>query len=1149
MGGILIECPHKDYEDRTMKMIIQKSTWMFAGVLLAVTCGSPAVADDTELLLINPDRAQQIPNVMLIIDSSGSMGNSEQTREVYDYTQTYTGAATPCDTNYLYWTQYKKVVPSCDPANTKRILKSAYFCDDSTKQIEGIGSYRGRMAQHRDGASGFFSFLLGLTDSVHWQKIEPGNESDPVECSKDSGDHGDGVDTDAVYAQRGGDRPPFTDDDDEEVNWGSWPTSQSVTVFDGNYLNYLENPVLVNSPKIRIVQDTATAILNSIEGINVGVMRFNNNDGGPVILDLTDLDTNRAAILATIDGIPSGGNTPVAETVYESALYWRGLPAYYGENFNQTPTDPNALVSTSPEIYKQPTSVACAKNYNVVLTDGMPTSDVEANTLVDSLPNWGTVMGYSGCTGTGDGSCLDDISAYLFNDDIDPSLPGIQTVTTHTIGFAINLPILEEAALRGGGEYYLADDVQSLTQALLEIVNDIQDRNLSFAAPAVAVNAFNRTQNLNDLYLTTFQAAEQVRWPGNLKKYRIKDGEIVDRNDNPAVDPNTGSFYDSAASFWTMGVDGNDVTVGGVVENLPDPVQRNIYTDNTTDPDLTAAANALTPSNATNFTLGDFGLTGATGEPSIDNLIRWIRGEDVADEDLDPATTVIKQMGDPLHSQPAAVVYGGTPAAPEVVVFTATNQGTVHAVNADTGEELWAFMPKQHLQNLPMYYINAEAPFKFYGVDGDIVPVVADRDGDGIIEPIDGDFVYILFGMRRGGYAYYMLDVTDRNAPVVKWRLSTPAFGQSWSRPTVARVDMLEPGLNSDKAVVIFGGGYDTVHDNLSHPTTPDVQGAGVYMVDLESGNILWRAGRDTGANLELPGMTRSIATQIRVIDINGDRLADRMYASDMGGQVLRFDIFNGKDPDGTGTNALVTGGVVAQLGADGLSGTPADAETRRFYSSPDVSVFSDNALNRRFIAISLGSGYRAHPLDDTNTDRFYSIRDRKVFDQMSQAEYDAFVPVVDSELVEISGQTGVSIGLNQRGWKFTLPADQKVFANSVTFNNEIFFVAFSADAAGAAVCSAGAGRNYLYRVSVVNGDPIVDLSTIVAGQEDNARVQSLSQGGIAPSPAFLFPSPDPGCVGDDCSPPPIACIGVECFDPGFANFPVRTLWTQDGIE
>jgi type IV pilus assembly protein PilY1 len=743
---------------------------------------------------------------------------------------------------------------------------------------------------------------------------------------------------------------------------------------------------------------------------------------------------------------------------------------------------------------------------------------------------------------------MDDVAAYLFNDDIDPNIPGVQTVTTHTIGFTVDLPILKETAARGGGDYFLADDIQSLTLALLEIVNDIQDRTLSFAAPAVAVNTFNRTRNLNDLYLTQFAASEKIHWPGNLKKYRISDGQIVDRNDVPAVDPNTGLFYDSAASYWTAGTDGNDVKLGGAAQNLPDPSVRKVYTNITVNNDLTAASNAVSPSNQNAFTLADFALTGAAGEPSIEQVIRWARGEDVADEDQDPTTLVRKAMGDPLHSQPAAIVYGGTQANPDVVVFTATNDGYVHAVDASTGQELWSFIPREHLPNLPRLFFDSEAPYKFYGVDGDIVPVVADRDDDGIIEPADGDFVYIMFGMRRGGSSYYLLDVTDKNTPKIKWRLSTPEFGQTWSRPTVARVDMNEPGLNNDKAVVIIGGGYDTTHDTITHPSTPDSKGAGIYFVDLQSGDVLWRAGSDAGADLQLSSITRSIPTQIRVIDLSGDGLADRMYASDMGGQILRFDIFNGKAPGGTGTDALVTGGVVAQLGAEGM-GSPSDADTRRFYSAPDVSIFNDNVQNRRFIAISLGSGYRAHPLDDTNTDRFYSIRDRNVFNALTQAEYDSFTPVTDSELVEISGQVGTVIGQNQRGWKFTLPADQKVFSNSVTFNNEIFFVAFSADTAGAAICSAGTGRNFLYRVSVVNGDPITNLDTIVPGEEDNERVEELAQGGIAPSPAFLFPSPEQSCTGEECSPPPIGCIGVECFDPGFANFPVRTLWTQDGVE
>ena len=141
------------------------------------------------------------------------------------------------------------------------------------------------------------------------------------------------------------------------------------------------------------------------------------------------------------------------------------------------------------------------------------------------------------------------------------------------------------------------------------------------------------------------------------------------------------------------------------------------------------------------------------------------------------------------------------------------------------------------------------------------------------------------------------------------------------------------------------------------------------------------------------------------------------------------------------------------------------------------------------------------------------------------------------------------SISPVERSWKFTLPPDRKVLSTSVTFNNEIFFVAFSPDAAGAAACSASNGKNFLYRVSVANGDPITDLSQVVPGQEDDERVEDLAQGGIAPTPRFLFPSPEPNCQGAACSPPPIYCVGVECGNPGFDNNPVRTLWTQDGIE
>ena len=261
-----------------MNKVIQKTKWMSVGLLLSLVCGVPAVADDTELLLVNPNEdTQTTPNVLLIIDSSGSMGTEEETREVYDYTQAYIGGATSCDPNYYYWTPFKNITPSCDPVNTRRVLKTSYLCARSVRQLQGIGLFRNRMVQFRDGTSSFFKSALSV-DAVRWQTLEPGNETDIVECRKDRKIHGDGSNASDVYAQAGGDVAPFTNLVKREISWASWPTSQSVTVYDGNYLNYLENPApLILKSRINIVIDTANAILNSLDGITQRHHQFMRN--------------------------------------------------------------------------------------------------------------------------------------------------------------------------------------------------------------------------------------------------------------------------------------------------------------------------------------------------------------------------------------------------------------------------------------------------------------------------------------------------------------------------------------------------------------------------------------------------------------------------------------------------------------------------------------------------------------------------------------------------------------------------------------------------------------------------------------------------------------------------------------------------------
>ncbi|NIA27449.1 MAG: hypothetical protein GWP02_05275 [Desulfobulbaceae bacterium] len=1144
-----------------MKISIRKTLWMSVGCAVAMLAGLPAMADDTELLLVNPDPATSPkPNVMFILDTSGSMNTTQSTVDPYDNTTTYgTGS---CDPTKYYWTDVD-VTPDC--ATTKNVIDAgAYVCEFSRKQIAGIGSYTDTMIQYRDGGAD------GLSGGKQtWQTLSAGYTAQYVECQADSGTHGDGIDSTRLWAMSGSNlKDLWSNDAKKAVSWGSAPRNISYTVYSGNYLNWKSQPNNVTLSRSVIMKEVTKKVLSSVNALNVGLMRFNPTGpdgergvGGSVILDLTDLDSNRQAVLDAIDTLPADGWTPLSETLYESALYWRGLSANYGA-VGWALTDPNALISSSPMVYEKPAWDVCAKNYNVLLTDGEPTQDLETPGLIGTLPNFSSALGYVGCDGTaGDGYCLDDVAEYLSIEDADPVADGDQFVTTHTIGFTVDLPILKETAEDSGGSYFLANDVESLTKTLLSIIANINDLSLSFSAPAVSVNTFNRTQNLNDMYITAFGVKARAHWPGNLKKYSISttyfvdangndvfDTRIVDVNGADAVDPATGFFSTTAKSYWTTGAaDGNDVRKGGAAQQIPDPLVRDLYTNNGGS-DLTAGANAVTPSNTAAFTQADFGLTGATGEPTIEELIRWARGEDLLDEDSNPSTTVRKVMGDPLHSQPAAVVYGGTEQNPDVVVFTATNDGYLHAISGATGIELWSFIPKELLSNLKRLYFDPRSKYKQYGLDGNVVPIVKDVDNDGIVEAADGDFVQLIFGMRRGGNSFYSLDVTNKNSPKLLWRTNLAEFGESWSSPVVARMDIASVSQNVDKAVVVIGGGYDTVHDTSAAPITPDAVGSGVFFLDLKSGVELWRASADVSADLTLatPGreMDRALPNDIRVIDLSGDGLADRMYTTDLGGQVWRFDIFNGQAP-----GTLVTGGVIAQLGAEGLA-APIAADTRRFYNSPDVSLITDDHQQRRYISVNVGSGYRARPFDLSASDRFFSIRDGEVFDQLTQAAYDSYPIVTDADLVEVSGQTQTVITSNDRGWKFTLPYNEKILADSLTFDDEIFFVAFTPDSNAAATCAAGKGTNFLYRMSAVNGDPIVpNIDTLNPLISDDERRTTLQQGGIAPSPTILFPSPDPDCVGDECKIPPLGCVGVECFDPGFDNNPVRTLWTQDGIE
>lgn len=944
--------------------------------------------------------------------------------------------------------------------------------------------------------------------------------------------------------------------------------------------------------RLQSVQAVASALIETLDGVNLGLMRLSSNggglgdaaaEGGMVVHAIEPIDTARASLAASVAALSASGLTPLSETLYEAGQYFAGRRVDYGarsaaeEGAVPMPSVPAARDPLAPSRYASPITHPCQRSYAILLTDGEPSADGSGGARIRALPDYARYLG-AGCSGSGDGACLADMAQYLHDADLSAELPGPQHVITHTIGFGpavAGSARLAEVAARGGGRAYSAADATSLAASLQAIVADIRETSATFTTSAVAVNAFSRSVALDSMYVAVFAPRATAHWPGNLKKYRFRDGRIVDALGRDAVDPLTGRFREQAQSDWSGQADGAAVEAGGAVSRLPDEPQRRLYTHlDEGARDLAAAGNRFERSNAA-LSAARLGLADDS-DPTRDTLIDWARGRDVQDHDADgDRNDSHRFMGDPLHARPALVTYGGTVAAPDPedgVVFVATNDGLLHAIDSQDGRELWAFIPPELLARLPDLYRNAGTDKRSYGLDGDVRVLMFDTNLDGIVDAAAGDRVWIYFGMRRGGRQYYALDVTDRHRPRLRWTLGPdelPGIGETWSAPAIARVRIGGSAQNGEHLVLIFGGGYDAAQEDPAHET--DTMGHRIYMVDAASGALLWYAGGPGGAgapDLRIANMTNSIPGRITVLDVDGDAYADRLYAADMGGRVWRFDIFNGES-----RGNLVTGGTLARLGAGDAPGT-APRDHRRFYSAPDVAL-----IQRRGAApwhlVALGSGYRGHPLNADTHDRFYALRDTAPFTRLTQADHDRRVPITDDALPDIADAPGTLAAQgNAPGWKLELRTNgvwsgEKVLAEANTIDGVILFTTYRPAPPGRTdPCVPPTGINRVYAVGVDAGGPAIDF-------DDDGRLSArdlyfdLEQTGIAgevsvayeTAPARPRGGSDSGGGAGGTRPgevpdvdPPVrrahCIVGVEvlgkCVPPGGV---IRTFWQRVGTD
>ena len=1138
------------------------------GAIYSLTIGAPVYADDTEIFGANNVVGAGLkPNIMFIVDTSGSMST-----DVVSHNQPYKAATVypgTCSVSQVYWRVDTGAPPDCGTNN--HFPRTQFKCLAAGPALDAEGRYVAlKAAMWRSGSS-------------RWRSLSSGVTNQPVECLADAGVHGDGVDNTKLWAANGNAASKWTSNPAQAIAWSAADNlDRRYVLYTGNYLNwYYDASITTTLSRLDIVKQVTASIANSVDDVNLGLMRYSSNtnngdetaaEGGMVTYPVTDITsgTTRADIIADINSYNASGYTPLSETLYEAGQYFAGRAVDFGLNSRIDPSTPFPSVPASRQagnqaLYQSPIQYSCQKNFVVYLTDGFPTQDNNADTRITALPNFASLTGSANCDDTGPGRCLDDMAEYLFQADLNPSLPGKQNVITYTIGFGPEVAgstFLQKVAQRGGGQAFEASDVSTLTDALTSIVTNVLAQDTTFTSPSVSVNAFNRTQTLDSLYVSVFRPANEIHWPGNVKKYKILNGQIVDADGTPAIDK--GFFKTGTRSIWSATADGNKVDLGGAASRLPDPDPRNVYTYRGVSAALSNAANVVKISNAA-LTDALLGL-GAPGDPTRNDLIEWMRGRDVQDADannnfLEPRL----EMGDPIHAKPAVVIYGGTAAVNDLndaVVYSATNDGYLHAIDVTSGQELWSFVPQELLSSMPLLYANAATPNKHYGLDGDIRVFKLDRNLNGVVEPLLGDKVMLFFGMRRGGNNYYALDVTNKTNPQFVWLLQPgnlglpgqlPALGQTWSTPTVAKVAISGVTQNADKFVLIFGGGYEDSQDN--EPYNTDLTGNRIYMVDLFTGALLWNSGGPAGvgvpaADLSLTKMNNSIPADILVLDMNQDGYADRMYATDTGGRIWRFDITNGQP-----RSSLVAGGIFASLGAADM-GTPTITDARRFYGTPDASLVR-NRGSSPFLALAAGSGFRGHPLNINIRDRMYMVKDTAPFATLTQTQYNTAMStptyVTDSQLVNITDNLTATVLTADKGWKLELREGastwigEKALSAANIFNNRVFFTTYIPQTAPPTdPCTLGQGSNRAYAVSLFNGSPVENLDGLTATNKED-RYKTLEQGGIAPEVVFLFPD-----NGGTVTNRPLLCLsGVEvlagvCVNAGA---PVRTFWQESGMN
>ncbi|WP_115717413.1 pilus assembly protein [Gallaecimonas mangrovi] len=1099
---------------------------LVTALLTSLLLASTTLAEDIDLYVVrNGGLDTYKPQLLIIFDNSGSMDTQlDSAYDTYDPATTYAAvdSAHQYQDDIIYYLPNSEVSDNLEAppltdfeGKKRRFSEVDNGCAASFTPLAEQGRY-----------SGVVKYVRYQGQSGQWDSL-PNNSGlgnkPVVDCLDDflaeDATNADGYDSGWPKRDPGKNASPYTTNfsiTNRRVNEGNSDyqnfsrNRDGFTLFTANYLRYLAliEDGQLSGPKSRleVAKEAVSDIINSAPGVDFGLVVFNRNtssstDGGRVVQALTSRD-DMSTFNSIVQDLGADTNTPLCETTAEVMRYLTGSSVVYGNNGGSMTPVKDTSAEDGAGAYVSPFSTCAEKIYVVMITDGEPTSDTDANSTVSSLPGIGSAYSVNGTT-----TWLPALAGWLHDNDLNSSIAGTQSVDFYTIGFALDEgdnaePILEETAERGGGEYFSAQEASELSGALQKVVAEVSTKSAAFTSPSIAANNFDRTRSLDSVYYAMFLPSAGPHWLGNIKKLKVTDDDdIVDANGDSAI-TDSGDISESAKTFWSTSQDGNDTRTGGINEHLRTQAAagtRTLYTNSST------ALVSLTKANLETIAGTEDALATAmdTSSDQIQSTLDWLYGIDVDDDDDDGSNADVRAviMGDPLHSKPLAINYGTSDGASDVRLLVGTNQGAVHLFKdeGDSAEESWAFFPYQELPKAYLLRENSADISKIYAMDGTPSAWVYDKDDDGVVEPASGDKVWAYIGQRRGGSAYYGLDISNPDSPALLWRIDNQSagfseLGQSWSTPVVVNI----PGHSGP--VVIVGAGYDPVSD--SDDPSAATTGRGIYIIDAQQGTLVWSAtpADTTATNLQV-AFPASIPNKIATLDSDGDGLVDRLYASDVAGNIWRVDMPSSAPFDSTNPWTVFK---FASLGGS-------DASNRNFFQAPtivqtqytqtvstQVSSGDDDSTSTvvttqvlPYDAVVIGSGKRPDPLGTDITDMLFVLRDTNIvtgiqgktlttltlsdlYDMSSQP----FAEDLDSEALQTEE---LALG-TAKGWFFDLPnLGEKSLATPLVIDGVAYFTTYTppaSESSDSEDCLAeGVGR--LYALDLHRGYNVYDWGVV----------------------------------------------------------------------